>query len=118
MGEPDLLSLIQNGRKKTERQRNHESHPALRKKRDRFEKPDESPLELSRPGDRCKEDGIAENERQPPACDSPQSQSLPGDRDPRGSRPTGARREKRMNKEEGKKEDHPGPGVPEELLQG
>jgi hypothetical protein len=89
-----------------------------RKKRNRFEKPDEGPLEVSRTGHGCKENGIAEKERQSPACESPQSQAFPGDRDPRGSRPTGARSEKGMNKEEGKEEKRPGPGVPKELLQG
>ena len=118
VSEPDLPSLIQNGREKAQRQRNHQSHPACRKKRDRFEKPDKTTLEVSRTGHRRKENGIAEKERQSPARDSPQSQAFPGDRNPRGGRPTGARSEKGMKKEEGKEEERPGPGVPEELLQG
>jgi len=115
VGYPDLLGLIQNDRNKAEAQRNHQSHPALRNKRNGSEKPDESTLELSWPGHRCKKDGVAENESQSPACDSPQSQSFPAHRNPRDSGQTGARREKRMNKEEGKKEDRPSPGVPKEL---
>jgi len=118
VSEPDLLNLIQNGREKAEHQRNHQPHPAPRKKRDRFQKPDEGPLEVSRTSHRRKEDGMAEKERQPPTGDSSQAQPFPADREPRGSRPTGARSEKGMNKEEGKKENHPGPGVPKERPQG
>jgi len=118
VGEPDLLGLIQNGREKAERQRNHQSHPALRKKRDRFEQPDKSTLEVSGTSHRRKEDGIAENEPQPPTGDSSQAQPFPGGRDPGSSRPTGARSEKGVKKEEGKEEERPGPGVPKERPQG